>query len=86
MLLTLGAVLLAGMALWCVVHKRGRFMCSHDFSMLARCVSRVLLLDFGLLLKDVSVEQLAEQGVTIEELILSYLEVDSRDPKPFQDS
>lgn len=54
-------------------------ICSHDFAMLERCVSRVILLDAGTLVLDRSKQSLNIEDLTIEKLVLDYLGVDLDD-------
>lgn len=52
----------------------GILLCSHDFPMLERISDRVVFLDYGHVITDVSVESLSQNQSSISDLVLSHLD------------
>ena len=53
---------------------RGILLCTHDFPMLERVADRVIFIDYGHIISNMSIRSLRQTGSTLEELVLSHLD------------
>lgn len=52
----------------------GVLLCSHDFSMLERVADRIVFLDYGHVISDVTLAELRASGRDVAELVMSHLD------------
>lgn len=52
----------------------GVMLCSHDFSMLQRVADRIVFLDYGHVISDVTLDSLRDSGRDVAELVMSHLD------------